>query len=213
NRTKITFDNTNSAENLENFPVLVTLTAADIDFDKIKAGGADIRFVDNGGSTPLSYEIEAWDDTPGSESATVWVKVPQLDSASNTDYIHMYYNNTDAADAQTAAGVWDANHKGVYHLSEDFATAGAGGILDSTSNDHDGTDTGGMDSDDQVAGMAGGSVRFNSSAEYIDFGDVADFDFGLSDFSVSFWVKGGAADDAFLTKSASDGPYDGIYLY
>jgi hypothetical protein len=64
-----------------------------------------------------------------------------------------------------------------------------------------------------VAGKIGGAYRFNSSAEYVDFGDVADFDFGLSDFSVSFWVKGGAADDAFLTKSASDGPYDGIYLY
>ncbi|MFB3106623.1 MAG: DUF4347 domain-containing protein, partial [Pseudomonadales bacterium] len=71
NRTKITFDNTNSAENLADFPVLVSLTAADVDFAKIKTGGEDIRFVDDDGK-PLIYEIESWDDTPGSESATVW---------------------------------------------------------------------------------------------------------------------------------------------
>ena len=35
NRKKITFDNTNSAENLTDFPVLVALTAADIDFAKM----------------------------------------------------------------------------------------------------------------------------------------------------------------------------------
>ena len=213
NRTRITFDNSASATALTDFPVLVTLTTADVDFDKIKAGGADIRFVDDDGFE-LNYEIESWDDTVGSESATIWVKVKSLE-ATNTDFIHLYYNNTAAstADPASAAGVWDAGHKGVYHLSEDFATAGAGGILDSTSNDHNGTDTGGMDSNDQITGMAGGSVRFNSSAEYIDFGDVDDFDFGLSDFSVSFWVKGGAGGDAFLTKSLGNGPFDGIYLY
>ena len=62
NRAKITFDNTASADALTDFPVLVSLTSADVDFDKIKAGGADIRFVDNDG-TLLDYEIESWDDT------------------------------------------------------------------------------------------------------------------------------------------------------
>ena len=117
NRTKITFDNSASAENLADFPVLVNLTSANVDFSKIKAGGADIRFVDDDG-TLLNYEIEAWDDTPGSESASIWVKVQQLDQASNTDYIHLYYNNAAATDAQNAAAVWDANFKGVWHLGE-----------------------------------------------------------------------------------------------
>jgi len=89
NRTKITFNNTNSAEDLLNFPVL---------------GGADIRFVDGDG-TPLDYEIEAWDDTPGSESAKVWVKVPRIDAGSTTDFIHLYYNNTGASSAENATRV------------------------------------------------------------------------------------------------------------
>ena len=63
NRRQITFNNTNSAESLTDFPVLVRLDPSNIDFDKIKAGGADIRFVDDDG-TLLSYEIESWDDTP-----------------------------------------------------------------------------------------------------------------------------------------------------
>ena len=58
------------------------------DFDKIKADGADIRFVDNDG-TELNYEIEAWDD--GTETANIWVKVQQIDQSSNTDFIHLYY--------------------------------------------------------------------------------------------------------------------------
>ena len=57
------------------------VTAADVDFAKIKAGGADIRFVDDDG-TVLDYEIDAWDD--GAETASIWVKVQQLDSGSTT---------------------------------------------------------------------------------------------------------------------------------
>ena len=71
--TKITFDNSASSEDLLNFPVLVSLTTAEVDFSKIQANGADIRFVDDDG-TLLDYEIEAWDDTPGSESATAFRK-------------------------------------------------------------------------------------------------------------------------------------------
>ncbi len=63
-------------------------------------------------------------------------------------------------------------------------------IKDATSNSHDGEDQGGMNSGDQVAGKVGGSFSFDDGDKYIDYGDVADFDFGLSDFSVSLWVKG-----------------------
>ena len=63
----------------------------------------------------------------------------QLDQSSDTDYVHLYYNNTAATDAQNATRVWDTGQKGVYQLSEDVSTAGAGEILDSTSNNNDGT--------------------------------------------------------------------------
>ncbi|MBI9087201.1 MAG: DUF2341 domain-containing protein, partial [Desulfobacterales bacterium] len=138
-RSQITFDNANSAEDLADFPVAVSFTAADIDFDKIKAGGADIRFVDGDGTT-LDYEIESWDDTPGSETATVWVRVPQIDAGSTTDSIHIYYNNTAATDAQDATGVWDASHEGVWHM--DQSTTGAVDIGGGETGTPSGTPTG-----------------------------------------------------------------------
>ena len=70
----------------------------------------------------LDYEIESWDD--GAETAAIWVKVQQIDADSNTDFIHVYYNNSDASDAQNAAGVWSAGI-GVWHLSDDPGPGGA----------------------------------------------------------------------------------------
>ena len=126
NRTKVTFDNSSSAENLTNFPVLMRLTADDIDFSKVKASGADIRFIDSDG-TELDYEIESWDDT--NETATVWVRVGQIDAGSTTDFVHVYYNNSAATDNQNPEGVWDSNYLAVQHLNETSGTQ-----FDSTSN-------------------------------------------------------------------------------
>ena len=180
NRKKITFNNTNSAENLTNFPVLVRLSSSNIDFAKIKAAGADIRFLDANG-TPLAYQIESWDDTPGSESATVWVRVPQIDAGSNTDSIWIYYNNTGAADAQNAAGVWDANFAGVWHLNQGTGVT----AVDSTSNANNGTPQG---SPTASTGEIGGALTFATSRLVI----AADATLDLSTFSnwtMSAWVK------------------------
>src|SRR3990167_5742171 len=114
-RRKITFDNSAQAENLTNFPVLVKLDSTRIDYANTQDSGQDIRFADSDGTTLLSYEIEKWDETG---SSFVWVKVPQIDTSSNTDYIYMYYGNSEASDAQSANGVWDSNFKSVWHLKE-----------------------------------------------------------------------------------------------
>ena len=70
NRTKITFDNSASSEDLIDFPVLVSLTSAEIDYAKTQGVGNDIRFVDADGITELPYEIEKWDDLG---TSVVWV--------------------------------------------------------------------------------------------------------------------------------------------
>ena len=177
NRTNITFDNTNSAENLTDFPVLVSLTAAEVDFDKIKADGADIRFVDNDG-TLLNYEIEAWDDV--AETAKVWVKVPQINAGSNTDFIYLYYNNTSASDAQNAAGVWDANHVGVWHMNE----TGTGTRYDATSNNYDGTPQN-YDGDEATAnGKIDGADEFDAVNDEISIPVGGSY----STFTTSMWI-------------------------
>ena len=147
-RTKITFDNSNSSENLVDFPVLVTLTSADVDFTRIQDGGADIRFVDDDG-TLLAHEIESWDDV--GETARIWVRVQQIDALSDTDFIYLYYDNGDVADGQNAPGVWNANYEGVWHLGEDVVDEGTTAThAESTSNPNDGTQSGNVEASGQI---------------------------------------------------------------
>jgi len=113
-RKKLTFDNSGQSENLSDFPVLVALTSSNFDFNKAKDNGEDIRFVDSDDSAELKYEIEKWDKT--NQKAWIWVKVPQIDGSSSTDYIWMYYGNSGASDNQDAANAWDANYISVWHL-------------------------------------------------------------------------------------------------
>ena len=142
NKTKITFDNSTQSETFADFPILVSLTSANIDYAKTQNQGQDIRFIGADGTIALSHEIEKWDETA---TSTLWVKVPQIEATSDADYIWMYFNNPSAADAQDAAGVWSNGYEAVYHLNDDF--------LDSTSNARNATNSG---SDDIAAQFADG---------------------------------------------------------
>jgi hypothetical protein len=210
NRTRITFDNSASAVNLTDFPVLISLDAANVDFDKIAANGADIRFVDDDG-TLLNYEIESWDDTPGSESATIWVKVQSLE-ATNTDFIHLYYNNTAASTAENAAGVWDTNsYAGAWHLEEQ-----AGGIHDDSTGVHDGTRVNNV----YYSGEGRYAQTFDGAGDYVDVADHDDFSFVSgtdSAFSVSAWIindtGNGNSYSVIGGKAEDNSPYGEYEMY
>ncbi|MEW6610894.1 MAG: DUF2341 domain-containing protein [Patescibacteria group bacterium] len=135
-RRKITFDNAAQAENLVNVPVLVKLNSTRIDYANTQNSGQDLRFLDTDGSTVLSYEIERWDE---SGNSFVWVKVPQINASSNTDYIWMYYGNVSALAGQNPTAVWDTNYRMVWHMND-----ASGRIQDSTSNNIDSTSESGM---------------------------------------------------------------------
>ncbi|MHC5112450.1 MAG: DUF2341 domain-containing protein, partial [Planctomycetota bacterium] len=211
NRRQITFDNSAAGADLNSFPVLVRLTADDIDFGKIKAGGADIRFVDPGG-TVLDYEIDSWDD--GTETAAVWVRVPVVDGGSTSDYFHMYYNNAVAVDAQTPTAVWP-DGLGVYHLDEDPGPGLPGDIEDSyaTPLPRNGQAIN-MESADLVAGLIGDATHFGGggSGDYIDFPST---DFG-NNFTISAWIKPDATGTGIQTivaNSASGSDTDGFRFF
>lgn len=163
-REKITFDNRASNSNLTNFPVRVALSSANITYAQTKANGADIRFVDPDG-TSLAYEIENW-DTSG--TSNVWVKVPQVDGGSNTDFIYVYYGNPAATDAQTPSSVWDASTGMVQHFEETAACSVT--FTDSTSNANNGACNG-----TSLVTTPGkiGSARSYTAAD-ADFVSVAD---------------------------------------
>ena len=111
------------------------------------------------------------------------MKVPRIDAGVATDSIMMYYNNTAASDAQDAANVWDANHKAVWHLHDDF--------VDATSNPNDATNFGSTD----IAGNIGDGQDFDGTNDYVDVPDSASLDVG-PDFTVDLWFSPSANFDA-----------------
>lgn len=179
-RQELKFNNKLSSTALVNFPVLVVLNSNRIDFAFTQNSGQDLRFVDADGSTVLSHEIEKWDE---SGNCYVWVKVPQIDAASDTDSIWMYYGNSGAADGQNASGVWDANFKMVQHFEET-----SGSISDSTGSANHGTNNGAAST---TAGRVGNARTFNGSSQYISVPHASSLNM-TSAVSISAWIKADA---------------------
>lgn len=181
-RRKITFNNTASSTALTDFPVRVSLNSSNVDYAKTQNSGQDIRFTDSDGITLLKYEIEKWDELGTSE---VWVKVPQIDSASSTDCIYMYYGNGTATDAQDAVNVWNTNYQGVWHLNKTSSTE-----PDSTSYATSGT-AGASAQRGQVGKIGEGYHFTNAAASYLNLGDPVDnhLDVMSGSFTWGSWVS------------------------
>lgn len=188
NRRKVTFDNSASGTNLTGFPVLIQLDSSTIDYSKTQGNGEDIRFVDpDNPALVLSHEVEKWDE---GGTSLVWVKVPQVNASSTTDYVWMYYNNATIGSGQDVANTWDANYKAVWHLKENPATtcSGANEICDSTSAAHHGNMNGAMTAADQVPGQVDGSIDFDGSDDFFDTGDISEIN-GVNKATFSAWIK------------------------
>jgi len=176
-RQRLTFDNSAQAENLIAFPVLVKLTSANFNFALAQPQGQDIRFIDSDNFTMLSYEIELWDSV--AEEAIIWVKVPQIDANSDTDFIYMYYGNPSATDAQNPSYVWSNGYVAVYHFAEQIvdyqdstANANHANIQQVTSQNN--TDPNGV----------GYYPYFDGIDDYVGVLDDDTLDFGSGDFTV-----------------------------
>ena len=176
-RRLISFDNSTRAEDLTEFPVLITLDSNAIDYAKTQDQGQGLRFYDADGN-PLAHEIETWDETGTSR---VWVKVPQIDANSSTDYIHMYYGNASVGDGQNAAAVW-SDYSAVYHLNED---PGAGGTLADAGGTYDATNVGSTD----AVGYIGNAQEFDGSSQYIDLGSDRDWINNATGATLSLWMN------------------------
>ena len=200
-RKKITFDNSAQAENLLNFPVLVTLDKdSDIDYSKTKSSGQVLRFTDSDGTTLLKYEIEKWDTTG---SSYIWVKVPQIDGSSATDYVYMYYGNTGASDAQDVTNVWDSSFLGVWHANDNSLTT----LKDSTSNQKDAT----KQSSGQPAYTSSGAIAGAQTYTQGNSRAGTTINSALTDFTVEVWFK----DDAVATsyERLADKSYTGCFWF
>jgi len=158
-RRKITIDNTKVDSTLTDFPVLVKLTSANFDFSQANADGYDIRFTSDDGETLLKYERERHDN--GSELAEYWVKIPLVHYDADTDF-YIYFRTEDTADGADPENVWDSNFKMVQHLKD--ATTST--VLDSTSNNNDGTKKG-ANEPIEAAGKIYKAQDFDGTDDYI----------------------------------------------
>jgi len=131
-RKQITINSAQVASALTDFPVLFSVT--DTDLSVAQADGDDILFTAGDGVTPLSHEIESWNDATGKLAA--WVKVPSLSSTTNTD-IYIYYGYGTATNQQDPnGGTWRDEYQAVYHMQDEL------NINDSTANNNDATNGG-----------------------------------------------------------------------
>jgi len=174
-RKKITIDNTNVGADLTDFPLQVKiLSDADI-IAHAQEDGDDIRFTSNDGTTLLPYEEEKW--SYGSDDY-FWVKT-DVDHDASTD-IYVYYGKADAEDGQSATDVWDTNFKGVWHMNNSASPA-----LDSTSNNNDGAQSGGVTFD--AVGKIDGATRFDGDNDYLDAGSSIPLD--SNNWTMEFFWK------------------------
>jgi len=199
-RAKITLNNSASAENLSNFPLLVKVNSSRIDYSKTQGTGQDIRFVDpSDPNTALPYEIEDWNE---SGDSYVWVKVPQIDSGSTSDYIWMYYDNASASDGQAVTSVWDSNFKGVWHSDETTGTT----LADSTANTNNATKVSAT-SPNPGTGKIDTAQVYNGTSSRATAPDTASLDI-TGTLTVSTWVNASSVSGwrTIMCKDASFQP-------
>lgn len=165
-RRDLSFNNAGNGA-LADFTVMVRLDSTRV---RYSAAGADLRFTDATGTTPLDHEIESW-NTGG--SSYVWVQVPAIPAGSVTTTIRMYYGNPSAADAQNPTGTWDASYEGVWHLKNTTA-ADATGKNTSTNNGATAR-----------AGVIGGALDFSGANQYVDTGDTTH----LTTWTIEAWMN------------------------
>lgn len=185
-RRKITINNSASSENLINFPLRVSLSTANsnVDYNKTQNSGQDIRFVDSDDTTVLDHDIELWNESGTSE---VWVRVPQVDAGSTTDFIWMYYGNASASDGQNRASLWNtAGYRATWHMDENPAGS-APQLQDRSMSGAHATTSGAMTSGDSVAGKIATAVDFDGSN---DAAVSSSLDLtSTNKVTVSYWYK------------------------
>jgi hypothetical protein len=170
-RMNVTISHTQVASNLTNFPVLIDLTSANL-AQHAQPNGNDIVFTDSSGNK-LNDEIESYNSTSG--QLTAWVMIPNLSSTTDT-VLSMYYGNPTSPNQQNPAGVWNSNYLMVQHMNSATTT-----LLDSTSNNNDGTATGSVTLG--VPGQIGTCVNFTGG--YITLPTVLT---SQTQFTFSAWI-------------------------
>ena len=177
-RKSITIDHTKVAADETDYPLLVNLPS-DADLaGEAQADGDDIVFIGSDGTTKLDHEIEKYVSATG--ELVAWVDISSLSSSLDT-LVYMYYSNPSCASQQNPAGVFGSDYALVQHLNE-----ASGTIYDSTSNNNDATQYGGVTY--SATGKIGSAVGINSADDHLRITDNSSVNLGTA-VSVEGWIK------------------------
>jgi len=124
-RKAITINHEKVADDLVNFPALISFTDGDL-VGKSQVDGDDLVFTNYYGEK-LNHEIEYYNSSTG--ELVAWVNVTSLSSTMITN-LYLYYGNPSCSNQENIEGTWNSDYVGVWHMNE---TSGAK-CYDSTSN-------------------------------------------------------------------------------
>lgn len=193
-RKKIALNNTAISENLLNFAVPIIFNSSNSDFwNHVQTNGNDTRFMDADNTTELYYEFDKFNHT--SDDMIAWVKVPQIDGSSTTDYIWIYYGNSTVnfdSYSSSSSNVWDSNYVAVWHLKED-PTGSAPQFKDSKGSNAGTANN--MVAGDQQACKIDGGLNFNGANAKVPTNAGASVK-GLTQYTISAWVNTGVLNSA-----------------
>lgn len=212
-RVKLTIDHNDIDEDLTDFPLLIHISSSsgiggdDVTFifDEVGSNRFKIAVTTSDGTTQCYVEIEYWDAV--NEEAWLWVRVPSINSSENT-VLYLYYddnkpdNTAYVGDPGSAASekVWDDNYLFVSHMADGPDSSH---VRDSTGN-HDGVKLA-SDEPIQADGIMGYGQRFVDDAEDDDYIELYPFDYDLTEFTISFWMKTDDTSKKGTPISCSDG--------
>ncbi|MFW9941410.1 MAG: DUF2341 domain-containing protein [Candidatus Thorarchaeota archaeon] len=198
---EITINHLKVAEDLNNFPLLISLSDVDL-HSGAQADGDDIAF--SNGTIWLDHEIERFDKNSTHARLVAWIRIPSLSSTSDTK-IYMYYGNSSMTSRQNPSSVWSSDYKAVWHLNTT--------LLDSTSNNNDGTNYG---ADDVLANI-GRCRDYNGIDDSSNMGSGASLDNVFNGGgTISAWIFpegwGGGEYGRILAKTSVTDGTDGWVL-
>jgi biopolymer transport protein ExbB len=174
-------------------PILIRLHDGNFNFMGAREDGSDLRFVADDNKTVLPHHIEKWDGLLN--EAYVWVSVPDVKPEAEST-IWLYSGNvTDAASIEDPKGSFDADTVAVYHFGDAATVA-----KDSSANQIglEGTAPPGpgmIGNGHRLLGQTALTVPASPATAWVPGGN----------FTLSTWIKAGAAQPNAILFSRRDG--------
>ncbi len=180
-RRRIDIDDSFVDEDLEHFPMLVSLTDAAVAQQATSA--VDFVFTQTDGQTRLAHEVESYDPSTG--ALLVWLEVPNVISTIPTK-LYVYYGNPSAPLSPVAGEVWQNGYAAVWHLHDEAVDEGDNAQHDeAATGEHPGVQHGNTD----MEGKIHRAQSFDGFDDFIEIVGPDEIGIGDADCTISAWIR------------------------